>query len=91
MHTWYTDFRQDIARINVPTLVMHGEADRIVPRSAAGARTAKLIKGARVVPVKDGELAGPEARAGLVRHDELLRRSDPASWVPDAALRLTSR
>lgn len=54
MHTWYTDFRQDLARIDVPTLVMHGEADRIVPRSAAGARTGKLIRGARFVPVKDG-------------------------------------
>jgi non-heme chloroperoxidase len=54
VHTWYTDFRKDVARIDVPTLVMHGEADRIVPLSAAGARTAKLIKGARFVPVKDG-------------------------------------
>jgi non-heme chloroperoxidase len=52
--TWYEDFRQDLARIDVSTLVIHGEADRIVPLSAAGARTAKLIKGARLVPVKDG-------------------------------------
>jgi non-heme chloroperoxidase len=54
VHTWYTDFRQDLARIDVPTLVMHGDADRIVPIKAAGARTAKLIKGARFVEVKDG-------------------------------------
>jgi non-heme chloroperoxidase len=54
VHTWYTDFRQDVARIDIPTLVMHGEADRIVPISAAGARIGKLIKGARFVPVKDG-------------------------------------
>jgi non-heme chloroperoxidase len=54
VHTWYTDFRQDVARIDIPTLVMHGEADRIAPISAAGARTGKLIKGARFVPVKDG-------------------------------------
>jgi non-heme chloroperoxidase len=52
--TWHTDFRKDVARIDVPTLVMHGEADRIVPISAAGARTAKLIKGSRFVAVKGG-------------------------------------
>jgi len=52
--TWHEDFRQDVARIDVPTLVFHGDADRIVPINAAGARTAKLIKGARLVVVKDG-------------------------------------
>jgi non-heme chloroperoxidase len=52
--TWHTDFRNDLARIDVPTLVIHGDADRIVPIAASGARTAKLIKGARLVVVKDG-------------------------------------
>jgi non-heme chloroperoxidase len=54
VHTWYTDFRQDLARIDVPTLVMHGDADRILPITAAGLRTAKLIKGAHLVVVEDG-------------------------------------
>ena len=52
--TWHEDFRNDLARIDVPTLVLHGDADRIVPFAAAGARTAKLIKGARLSVVKDG-------------------------------------
>jgi non-heme chloroperoxidase len=52
--TWYEDFRKDLARIDVPTLVLHGDADRIVPISAAGQRTAKLVKGARLVAIKDG-------------------------------------
>ena len=52
--TWHEDFRNDIARIDVPTLVIHGEADRIVPFSAAGQKTAKLVKGARLVAIKDG-------------------------------------
>jgi len=52
--TWHEDFRQDVARIDVPTLVIHGEADRIVPITAAGQRTAKLIPGARLVTIKDG-------------------------------------
>ena len=52
--TWHEDFRQDLAHVNVPTLVIHGDDDRIVPIGAAGLRTAKLIKGARLVVVKGG-------------------------------------
>jgi len=52
--TWYEDFRQDLARVDIPTLVIHGDADRIVPISAAGQRTAQLVKGARLTIIKDG-------------------------------------
>ncbi len=52
--TWHEDFRNDVARIDVPTLVIHGDADRIVPIAAAGRRTAKLVKGARLSVIKDG-------------------------------------
>ncbi|MGO8790507.1 MAG: alpha/beta fold hydrolase [Terriglobia bacterium] len=52
--TWHEDFRQDLARIDVPTLVLHGDADRILPIAASGHRTAKLIKGARMSVIKDG-------------------------------------
>src|SRR5579859_1068342 len=52
--TWHEDFRQDVAKIDVPTLVIHGDSDRIVPISAAGHRTAQLVKGAELVVIKDG-------------------------------------
>ncbi len=52
--TWYEDFRQDLTHVQVPTLVIHGDADRIVPFAASGQRTAKLIPEARLVVVKDG-------------------------------------
>src|SRR5437867_2524796 len=52
--TWHEDFRQDLNRIDVPTLVIHGDADRILPITASGLRTAKLIKGARLSVVKGG-------------------------------------
>jgi non-heme chloroperoxidase len=52
--TWHEDFRQDVARIDIPTLVIHGEADRIVPISAGGDRTAQLIRNARFLSIKDG-------------------------------------
>ena len=51
---WHEDFRKDLTRVDVPALVIHGDADRIVPISASGNRTAKLIKGARLSVVKDG-------------------------------------
>ncbi len=52
--TWYEDFRKDLARIDVPTLVIHGDSDRIVPFTAAGQRTAQLVKGARLHVVQGG-------------------------------------
>ena len=52
--TWHEDFREDLKRVDVPTLVIQGDADRIVPISASGLRTAKLIKGARLFVVRDG-------------------------------------
>ena len=52
--TWHTDFRKDLQRVDVPTLVIHGDADRILPIDASGLRTADLVKGANLVVVKDG-------------------------------------
>jgi non-heme chloroperoxidase len=52
--TWHEDFRKDLARIDVPTLVIQGDADRILPITASGLRTAKLIQGARLLVVKGG-------------------------------------
>ena len=46
---WLTDFRQDLVTINVPTLVVHGDADRIVPLAASAKRTHESIKGSRLV------------------------------------------
>ncbi|MDE2588912.1 MAG: alpha/beta hydrolase [Patescibacteria group bacterium] len=52
--TWHEDFRKDLSQVDVPTLVIHGDADRIVPLSVSGEKTAKLIKGSRLVVIKDG-------------------------------------
>lgn len=52
--TWHTDFRQDLAKFDVPTLVIQGDSDRIVPIQASGAKTSKLVTGAKYVVVKDG-------------------------------------
>ncbi|MGC2450963.1 MAG: alpha/beta hydrolase [Candidatus Sulfotelmatobacter sp.] len=52
--TWHEDFRKDVAKIDVPTLVIQGDSDRIVPFASSGQRTAKLVKGAELVVIKDG-------------------------------------
>jgi len=46
--TWLTDFRQDIARIDVPTLVIQGDEDRILPIDATGRRLVKALRGSRL-------------------------------------------
>jgi len=61
--TWHEDFRKDVARIDVPTLVIHGDADRLLPITATGLRTAMLIKGARQLIVKDGPHCVPWTHA----------------------------
>jgi non-heme chloroperoxidase len=43
-----TDFTEDLRRFNMPTLVIHGDDDQIVPIGAAGLASSKLIKSARL-------------------------------------------
>jgi non-heme chloroperoxidase len=44
-----TDFNDDLAAIAVPTLVMHGDDDQIVPIADAGLLSAQIIPGARLM------------------------------------------
>ncbi len=47
-----TDFREDLKQIDVPTLVIHGDADRIVPFPVAGNRMAEFVKGSKLIAVE---------------------------------------
>ncbi len=44
-----TDFRADVTTINVPTLIIHGDADKTVPIEPTGNRSANLIPGAKYI------------------------------------------
>jgi non-heme chloroperoxidase len=46
---WYTDFRKDLTRVDVPTLVIHGDSDRIVPLEVSGRLTQQAVKNSRLV------------------------------------------
>jgi non-heme chloroperoxidase len=52
--TWLTDFRDDLPKIDVPTLVVHGTEDRILPFSATAERLPALIKDVRLITVEGG-------------------------------------
>ena len=43
-----TDFREDLPKISVPTLVLHGDSDGIVPFEGSGERTHKAIAGSEL-------------------------------------------
>lgn len=44
-----TDFRDDLKRFNVPTLIIHGDDDQVVPINVGGRMSAKLIPGAKLI------------------------------------------
>jgi non-heme chloroperoxidase len=67
--TWETDFRADLPRIDVPMLVVQGDADRILPFEKTGKRLPGLIKDMELVVIK----GGPHAIAWT--HAEELNRA----------------
>jgi non-heme chloroperoxidase len=50
--TWITDFRADVARIDVPTLIVHGTSDNILPIDATGRLFAKALPAAEYVEIE---------------------------------------
>jgi non-heme chloroperoxidase len=51
---WIEDFRTDIPHNDVPTLILHGDADRILPPDATARRQAKMIKDVNFVELPGG-------------------------------------
>ena len=51
---WIEDFRKNIVKNTVPTLILHGDADRILPPDATSRRQAKMIKNAKFVELPGG-------------------------------------
>ena len=52
--TWTTDFRDDLPQIDVPVLVVHGDADQVLPLDKTGKRLPGLIKDVQLVVVEGG-------------------------------------
>jgi non-heme chloroperoxidase len=49
---WIEDFRKDIPRNDIPTMIIHGDDDRILPADATSRRQAKMIKNVKYVELK---------------------------------------
>jgi pimeloyl-ACP methyl ester carboxylesterase len=52
--TWETDFRADLAKINVPMLVIQGDEDRVLPYPKTGQRLPGMIKDMQMVTIDGG-------------------------------------
>ena len=66
-----TDFTADLKKITVPTLVMHGDDDQIVPYADSGPLSAKLVKGAILKTYKGFPHGMPTTNADTINADLL--------------------
>jgi non-heme chloroperoxidase len=66
-----TDLSEDLKKISIPVLVMHSEADQIVPYQAAGPLAAKLLKNGTLITYKDFPHGMPTTQAQTINADLL--------------------
>jgi non-heme chloroperoxidase len=66
-----TDFTEDLKKFTVPTLVMHGDDDQIVPYADAGLLSAKLVKGSILKIYKGFPHGMPTTNADTINSDLL--------------------
>ena len=51
---WIEDFRKDIDRNDLPTMIIHGDDDRILPADVTSRRQVKMIKNVKFIEIKGG-------------------------------------
>jgi non-heme chloroperoxidase len=64
--TWTTDFRDDLPKIDVPILVLHGNADQVLPLDKTSKRLPGLTKDVQLTVIEGGPHAIPWTHAGQV-------------------------
>ena len=64
--TWETDFRADLPKIDVPVLVLHGDADQVLPLDKTGQRLPGLISDMQLAVIEGGPHAIPWTHADQV-------------------------
>jgi len=60
---WLEDFRKDISRNDLPTMIIHGDDDHILPADVTSRRQAKMIKGVKFIEIKGGSHGLPWTHA----------------------------
>lgn len=66
-----TDFTDDLAKVDVPTLVIHGDDDQIVPFRTGGLASSKLVRGAKLVVYQGGDHGLPSTQKDRINADLL--------------------
>ncbi|GAA1054941.1 non-heme chloroperoxidase [Agromyces luteolus] len=66
-----TDFRDDLAKVDVPTLVIHGDDDQIVPFEVGGKRSAEMVDGATLIVYEEGAHGLPDTERDRLHADLL--------------------
>jgi non-heme chloroperoxidase len=79
-----TDFTEDLRKISVPTLVMHGDDDQIVPYADSGPLSAQLVKGGILKTYKGFPHGMPTTHAEQINADLLEFIKAPARELADA-------
>jgi non-heme chloroperoxidase len=60
---WIEDFRKDISRNDLPTMIIHGDDDRILPADVTSRRQVKMIKNVKYIEIKGGSHGLPWTHA----------------------------
>ena len=74
-----TDFTEDLKKITVPALVMHGDDDQIVPYADAGPLSAKLLRNGTLKTYKGFPHGMPTTQADTINADLLTSFKDAAT------------
>jgi non-heme chloroperoxidase len=69
--TWLTDFRDDLPKLDVPILAIHGDADRILPYEVTGKLLPDKIKDCRLVTIEGGPHGIPWTHADMINKELL--------------------
>lgn len=77
--SWQLDYTEDARKIDVPTLVIHGDDDQIVPIDAGGRRAAEIIANARLLVYPGGNHGIAITDPDRVNQDLLAFIQEPAS------------
>lgn len=69
--TWLTDFRKDLPKINIPSLIIQGDADRILPFPITGKLLHEKVRGSKLLVIKDGPHGVPWTHAKEINQELL--------------------
>ena len=85
VRTWLDDYTSDIERIDVPTLVLHGTADRILSVDGQGRRLHAALPAARYVEIDGGPHVMGVTHAAEVNRELLAFLAGPSASIPGGA------